>query len=371
MSRILLVSKPVAPPWNDSSKNLVRDLALNMSRHTPTVLSRRGASPRLAGVRIAPIYPDRPGRYAPALADNARVALRLLTGLGADLWHFFFAPNPRSSSVARLAAALRRKKSIQTVCSAPAPGADLSRVLFADRVVVLSRHTEQRFLDRGVAADRLRRIPPAVGSLAPLTAAQQANTRARLGLPADRHLLVYPGDLEFGTGADRAIAALAALPTAADAHLVMACRAKTGRALECERNLKETAEQRGLAPRVTWLGETPEIRNLLGCADLVLLPTEDLYAKMDLPLVLLEAMSLGRPVLVAENTSAAELADDGAAIAVDPSDESLAAAALDLLNDGDRRRRIGDRARRAVTERFGPLQMAAAYEQLYDELLAD
>ena len=100
-------------------------------------------------------------------------------------------------------------------------------------------------------------------------------------------------------------------------------------------------------------------------------PTEDLYAKMDLPLVLLEAMSLGRPVLVAGNTSAAELADDGAAVTVDPTAESLAAAALDLLNDDERLRAIGKRARRAARERHDPRAMAAAYEQLYDELLAD
>ena len=32
MKHVLFVSKPVAPPWSDSSKNLVRDLAEGIDR---------------------------------------------------------------------------------------------------------------------------------------------------------------------------------------------------------------------------------------------------------------------------------------------------------------------------------------------------
>ena len=35
MARILMVSKPVAPPWNDSSKNLVRDVAGHLRGTAP------------------------------------------------------------------------------------------------------------------------------------------------------------------------------------------------------------------------------------------------------------------------------------------------------------------------------------------------
>ena len=39
MPSVLYVSKPVAPPWNDSSKNLVRDLALALAPDTGWKLS--------------------------------------------------------------------------------------------------------------------------------------------------------------------------------------------------------------------------------------------------------------------------------------------------------------------------------------------
>ena len=106
MARILMVSKPIAPPWTDSSKNLVRDLATHLNRHEAVTLCRRGDAP-LDGLRCERVYGPSSGGYAPALQDNARVLLRLLGGRRHDLWHFFFAPNPRSSRACALAARAR------------------------------------------------------------------------------------------------------------------------------------------------------------------------------------------------------------------------------------------------------------------------
>ncbi len=117
-------------------------------------------------------------------------------------------------------------------------------------------------------------------------------------------------------------------------------------------------------------GETRAIHALLAAADVVALPSTDLYAKMDHPLVLLEAMSLARPVVVARDTPAAELADDEAAVAVDASPDALAAALDRLLDDAAQCAALGVRARAAVEARHAPAPMAAAYESLYDALLA-
>ena len=101
--RILLVSKPLGPPWNDSSKNLVRDLALGLARHEARGFGRRTGPERLGNVELEPLYPAKQDGFSPALRDNARVLFRLVGGRGADLFHFFFAP--KVGSVARVSAA--------------------------------------------------------------------------------------------------------------------------------------------------------------------------------------------------------------------------------------------------------------------------
>lgn len=369
MAEILLVSKPVSPPWNDSSKNLVRELALNMRRHVPTVMSKKGCAPALPGARIEPLYSPQGGGFAPALADNAMVMLRLLVGRQADLWHFFFAPNPRSSYLARVAAKARRARTVQTICSVPADTADLRSLLFADVNVVVSRRTERLLLEAGLPAGSVRRIAPAVEAPPALGPEQQRRVRQRFDLPADRPLLVYPGDLEVGRGADRALEALSDSPGDIGAHLALACRAKTSAARGEEARLRSRADRLGLSSRVSWVGETGSMLELLGAADVVLLPADDLRAKMDLPLALLEAMAAEKAVLVLTGTSAEELAEDGAALAVEPDRDAVSEAVRRLLQDEEERRRLGRLACESVRRRFRPQGMAAAYEQVYDDLL--
>ncbi len=366
MARVLFVSKPLVPPWNDSGKNLARDVAAGLRRHEPIVMSDASRAWRPPRGRVEAIYAGS-GRFAPALSAQLRVLARLAAGPRAELWHFFFAPNPRSSAAGRACARLRRAPTVQTICSRPRRPDRARALLFADRSVVLSRRTYLELREAGVAAERLVHIPPAVPPLAvPSDEARRAARRA-LGLPLDAPLLVYPGDLELGEGAPRTLEAFAGLGR--EPILVMACRAKTARAAEAERALRERARSLGIAPRVTWLGETPRIHDLLGAADVVLLPSTDLFAKMDLPLVLLEAMWLARAVVVASDGAAAELAEDGAALAAPA--EALAGALAELVEDGAARRALGEAARRAAAARFAPDRMAAAYETLYDRVLEE
>ncbi|MBX3247356.1 MAG: glycosyltransferase family 4 protein [Myxococcales bacterium] len=360
MATVLYVSKPVEPPWNDSSKNLVRDLATHLARHEALVLTRRGGRAP-AGLRSLATYGEG-GGFAPALAEQGRVLARLVTERRADVWHFFFAPNPRSSSAARWMQRLRRRPTVHTVCSAPRPDARLDAVLFADRTVVLSRHTERRVEAAGRAVTR---IPPCVAAHAPLDDAARRSTRARLQLPEAEPLVLYPGDLEFGRGARTTLEAFARLPRGA--HLVMACRRKTPAARQAEDELHALAAR--VAPaRVHWVGETPEILALVGAVDVVALPTETLYAKMDYPLVVLEAMAMARPVVVAEGTAAAELGAHGALV-VPAEVEALTRALDDLLGDPSGARARGLSGRAAALSSFSPRAMAETYERLYDELV--
>tara|TARA_B100001750_G_scaffold202855_2_gene178341 strand:+ start:161 stop:1222 length:1062 start_codon:yes stop_codon:yes gene_type:complete len=351
---VLLVSKPVVPPWNDSSKNLVRDLAGALRRYRGVTMTRRGDM----GAGRA-VYPAEAGGFAPGLRDQSAV-LAALARSRDPLWHFFFAPNPRTSTVGRWAARVRRRPTVHTVCSAPAEASDLERVLFADRTVVLSGATEARFVAAGVDPERLRRIPPAVPALPGVSAETRAEVRASLRVRPSIPLAVYAGDLEVGGGAERS---LSLLDVHREAVLVMACRAKTPAAADEEARLRRAHARH--ADRIRWVGQVAHILDLVGSADLLLLPSDDLYAKMDYPLVVMEAMAMGVPALVCAGTAAAELADHGA-LAPEPDDAAGEAAAL--LADPGRTRSLAEQGRAAMRDHFSPATMARAYEAVYDEL---
>jgi glycosyltransferase involved in cell wall biosynthesis len=239
-------------------------------------------------------------------------------------------------------------------------------LLFADRTVVLSEHTRRRFVSAGVPAEQLAVIPPGIEPLNPLGAEAKRIVRESFGIPTDHSIVLYPGDLEFGGGAQVVTRLVADLPAATS--LVMACRAKTALAVQAEQELKAGLRERGLEDRVFWIGETPKIHDLVSAADIVVLPTESLFAKMDYPLVLLEAMSAGVPVVVSEGTAAAELAQYGAVVC--PCESTALLDALSgLIDDPSERTHRGLKGAEAVRNVFGRAALASAYERLYDDIL--
>jgi glycosyltransferase involved in cell wall biosynthesis len=366
MSEILLVSKPVAPPWTDGSKSLVRDLAQAMTRHDPVVLTTPGASLQLPRGRVERVYAE--GNDARWSGQGAlRVVARLASGPRADLWHFVFAPNPRASHAARALARLRRVPTVQMAASAPRPGEDLAAVLFGDRVIALSRGTAERF--EPFAPGRVRCIAPAVAPLEPLDASQRERARRRLGLPLSAPVVVFPGDIEQGRGAQLAIETLAQLPRELGAILVMACRRKTATAAEQERAMRALSAQLGVEHDVRWIGETPHVHALLGASDAVILPTSDLFAKVDVPIVLLEAAWLARPIFVAQGTPAADLAARSAAVAL-PLDATAWADAVGRVLDRSDEAHARGEAARAAASYYRPERMADEVERVYEELLA-
>lgn len=364
MAEILYVSKPVEPPWNDGSKTMVRDLASSLRDHSPVVIGSRDSAFALDGARVERVVRGS-GGHALSTVDGARVLARLARGGREAAWHFFFQPNPRTSSAARAIARLRRKPVVHTVASAPRAGLDPRHVLFADRTVALSRATETRLLEAGVRG--VVRIAPPVRALAVPSEEERRAARASFGLPADAPLVVFPGDLERGGGAERCLDALAARP---DLVLALAFRRKSAATDEAESALRARAARLGVATRVRWVGETDRILALLGAADVVALPSVDLGAKVDLPIVLIESMWMARPVIVARGAPAEELAEGGGVIAIEGGDEGALAASLGaLVDDGAGRAALGARAREVAAARYEPGVVARAYESLYDALL--
>ena len=134
--------------------------------------------------------------------------------------------------------------------------------------------------------------------------------------------------------------------------------------------LERRIAELGLAKRFVVPGFRSDLDSLIAAADIVTLPSTVAYAKMDYPLVLLEAMALARPVVVATDTPAAELAEAGAALAVTPDETTLGEVFGRLFDDQAEREALGRAARAAARERFGRERMAQAYELLYDGLLA-
>ena len=355
-----MITKPLSPPWNDSGKTVPRALARSASAGIePRVLVARGDTGEWPPtVRAHAIYSG-PGGYATAVGERFRLMANVWRLAGdADVLHFFFQPHPLASGTARWLARACRRPTVHTVLSAPADTHPPARLVFADRTVTLSAATARRLALPGVRPPEV--IPPALLETEPASDARAREARNAAGL--DPGFLLYPGDWEFSGGQDLLLEVWAtdpSLPT-----LVLAGRDKTPRAAAARASLEHAARERGLAGRVRFLGTLPDLPALLASAGAVLFPARSLYAKTDLPLVILEAWRESRPVLVSDLPS---LAESVVGVAVPLAHEAGAwrEAVRRLERDGPA---LGLAGRERFLERHTATASAARYATLYREL---
>jgi glycosyltransferase involved in cell wall biosynthesis len=368
---VLFVSKPIVPPFHDGTKCLVRDISLGLRRHrslvmaTPEVSSFGVPTPGTnPGITFAPVYGSA-GSYSPTLAANARAAAWLVFRASADLWHFTFAPNPRTSEVGRVAKALRGVPVVQTVASSPRKFD--ARLFFGDVIVAQSRWTRDRVAEAFRVAGRrlpaLEVIPPPVGFVRARSEEEHARVRRELDLTEGAPVFVYPGDLEVSRGAETVASAVRSIARALpDAVVVFACRPKTAAAPAIEADLR-----RRLDPRHVRFAREVDLPTLLGVSSAVLFPVDDLWGKVDIPISLLEAMRLGVPVIALDEGPLADL--DGVLTVKAGDAELLAHRAVEVTRDKALREAVITAQHAAISLKYDALIVAAAYESLYDTLL--
>ena len=135
-----------------------------------------------------------------------------------------------------------------------------------------------------------------------------------------------------------------------------------------ERAAAQTLARRlGIADRVRFLGQQESAAELTGMAHLFLLPSEE----ESFGLSALEAMSCGLPVIGSDAGGLPEVvrhAETGYLLPVGDV-EGMAARAIEVLKDEERRHEMGLAGRRRAAALFGRERVVSQYERLYERVL--
>jgi glycosyltransferase involved in cell wall biosynthesis len=125
--------------------------------------------------------------------------------------------------------------------------------------------------------------------------------------------------------------------------------------------LEKRSRDAGLEETVRFTGVRQDAPAIAGRSDLVVFSSD----WEGLSLAALEAMAAGVPVVSTDVAGTAEALATGAGLAVPRDPGALAGGIVELLEDPDRRRRMGEEGRRLHAERFSTETMVAAYRALY------
>jgi N-acetyl-alpha-D-glucosaminyl L-malate synthase BshA len=116
-----------------------------------------------------------------------------------------------------------------------------------------------------------------------------------------------------------------------------------------------------------FLGKQSQVQDLLNCADVLLLPSE----LESFGLVALEAMACGVPAVCSNVGGMPEVITEGVeGYLVPPRDvKTMAARALDILTNPERRKQMGTAARQRALAQFCSTKIIPLYEKLYERVL--
>ena len=240
----------------------------------------------------------------------------------------------------------------------------------ADAVIAVSEVVRASLTGRfGVAPARLHTIPnpvrfPIRDSL-PAHAAR-IEARAALGLPGSGNWIGFFGGADPRKGiADLLHAMVRIRNEAIDCNLLLCGRGLAG---DDSQRIERLVAQYGLQDAVHNLGEINDVATALLASDAVALPTHTSLSE-GLPLVVLEAMARGTPVVAYAIGGAVEALAGGAGLLARPDDPAeLARLLTRLLMERDFAAEVAARGLERARGRFAPDLAADRYESLFHDL---
>jgi glycosyltransferase involved in cell wall biosynthesis len=369
--RILQISHDLKP---GGLQRVVIDLAQGLRRlgHDAHICSLRGPGPLAAEIRARgiPLF-EMPWPERGADRKMFLKVARLLRERGYDVVHTH---NTQPFLDGGLAALLARVPvRIHTDHARPFP--DKLRYMAMERmmslayrkVVGVSEHTagELRRYE-GISRRKLAVIPNGIDGewyRAECGRLDRARLRAEAGLGPFRTVFGLGARLEAQKGIGFLIEAMPAiLARHPDAALALAGSGSL------EEELKGKARALGVADHVRFLGSYPQLLRFYPMLDFLVLPS--LWE--GLPLCILEAMSLGLPIIATRVGGVGDALEEGRiGRLVPPGDPAaLARAVIGFLDDPESARELGRAGRRAFDERHDAAVMVRRYLDLYGKARA-
>lgn len=300
------------------------------------------------------------GRTSPALPWRLR---RLVRGIGADLVH---AHLPYTGILARVSAGagvpvVYTEHNVADSYRGPTRLAN--RATYGRNAVAIAVSDA---VAASLAGYRGKVVTVRNGVTCDVGADAAAAARAELGIGADDPLVVHVGNIRPGKGHDNLVDATVALAGRVDGVRVVSIGTEKYPG-DLDR-VASRAKDRGVGATISFLGRREDALAFTAAADVYVNPAEH----EGLPVAVLEAMCLGRPIVAtAVGGVPSVIADDVTGLLVPPADPAaLADAIASLLDDPARRARLGAAAARFAHDELRLETMVAHVESIYDEVLA-
>jgi glycosyltransferase involved in cell wall biosynthesis len=379
MKKILLVTRPITPPWDEASKNFAYTLARKITSLKLGMLTCGYVSSLPKNVNQHPIYTSNSFSYLQKirLVKNLRKIRK-----DYDILHYLFTPTKANSFLLKnFLTPKKNSRSIQTIATLREDlyeAKEIKNLIFGDLIITYSDYAKTRLNSLGFK--NVKRVYPGIDLALYHPAPKDPNLLKLLNLNSNDFIITYPGEYTRLGFTDNLVQFIIKYHQELRKNkivIIFPGREKNQQDTNKRKELTQLFKQRQLLDLVRFpvpplrkvIKELDHMQKMYNLSDLILFPVHNMHGKFDIPLAVVEAMACEKPVIISDLPILNELAKNDNSVIIEKADlESLHKAILDLYENKSKRKIIGEKAKKFVSENFDIQKIAQIYQQIYEKL---
>ena len=371
MKKILLITRPIAPPWDEASKNFAFSLAKDLSsdKDLEMHLMTNGFVKELpSDVIQEPIYTNSQNDFT--FTQKIRsLFFQFFMRKKFDINHYIFTPTLLNSWIIKNCIKSLKTKSIQTIATLREDvfsDEEIKKLIFADLVVTYSDYAKKKLEKLGI--NNVERIYPGID----LENYQPKKTRIAFeNYKPEDFVINFSGEYtRLGAIDDVVNAFIEIAKEIPPSKLSMAVRVKNEKDAKKKKAIIEKLENANLLSKVVFHDNgNYKMTDIYNLCDISLFPVQNMQGKFDVPLAVIEAMACEKPVIISDLPILREFANDENSITIKSGAvEELINAIRDLYYNPEKRARLGKGGRKFCEENFDIKKVAKKYKKIYKQL---
>ena len=368
--KILLITRPIAPPWDEASKNFAYYLAKNITSVEINLLTNGLVADLPPNVRQRAIYTSNHLSWI----QRARLLKLMHIKKDFDIMHFMLTPNKLNAFGFKTFVKSKHARTIQTIATLREDlfkDEEYKEMLFADLIITYSDYAKNKL--NGLGFRNVKRVYPGIDLEYYSPQEKDLSALKDLGLDKKNFIVTFPGEyVRLGATDDivQMIIDQASAFRERDIKIVFACRLKNDPvAMEKKEAVVKKLTENKAMDRAVFLDIFSDMSKLYNLSDVIIFPVRNMHGKFDVPLAAVEPMACEKPVIVSDLPILKEFASEKNSITIHAGNtQELAQAIFDLQNNPDKRTSLGKEGRKFCQEHLDIKQVAHIYEQIYQKL---
>jgi phosphatidylinositol alpha-1,6-mannosyltransferase len=370
--KVLLVTRPIAPPWDEASKNFAFTLAKDLSSEEKFelhLMTNGVVSELPENIVQEKIYTHSQNDFG--FFQKIRSLLFQFNTRGKfDIAHYFFTPTKLNSFIIKKLLKNKRTKSIQTVATLREDlfsDEEIKNLMFGDLIITYSDYAKNKLEKLGIK--NVKRIYPGI-DLEKYKVIEYG-TRSMEQNSKESFVINFAGEYtRLGAMDDVVDSFIEVSKKIPEAKLSMAVRVKNEKDAAKKKEVIEKLKENNVLEKVDFYDDGKfKMEDIYNLADISIFPVQNMHGKFDVPLVVVEAMACSKPVIVSDIPILDEFCNEKNSVRVQAGNvEQLVQAILDLYANKEKRTHLGTYARAYVEKNFDIKNVSRQYADVYEKI---